>query len=71
MFVCGMEGKPFLFVQVLKPSRIWLWYSFFDGKTLLDKEPSAITASSGGSKEWRREPDRTQCGSEGLSAALL
>ena len=56
MFACGMEGRPFFFVQVLMACRIWLKYSFLDGKTLLDKEPSAITASSGGS----REPDSTQ-----------
>ena len=30
-----------------------------------------MTASSGGSMEWRREPAKTQCGSEGLSAAAL
>ena len=37
----------------------------------MDRDPSAITASSGGSKEWRREPARTQCGSEELRAADL
>ena len=47
MSACGMEGRPFFFVQVLMACRIWLKYSFLDGKTLLDKEPSAITASSG------------------------
>ena len=37
----------------------------------MDRDPSAITASSGGSNEWRREPARTQWGSEGLRAADL
>jgi len=67
MAVFGMEGKPLSFVQFFMPSRIWLWYSFLEGKTLF----AAMTASSGGSMEWRREPAKTQCGSEGLSAAAL
>ena len=71
MLDVGMEGRPFRFVQVLRPSRIWLTYSFLDGKTLLEREPSAITASSGGSKECNREPDRTQGSSEELRAADL
>ena len=71
MLACGMEGRPFFFVQVLMASFIWLKYSFLDVKTLFNKEPSAITASSGGRSEWRREPDNTQWGAEGLSAAVL
>ena len=67
----GMEGKPFLLGQFFIPSRIWLRYSFLEGKTLFKREPSAITASSGGRREWRRDPDKTQCESEGLRAADL
>ena len=38
---------------------------------MFDRDPSAMTASSGGNMEWRREPAKTQCGSEGLRAAAL
>ena len=67
----GMDGKPLRFVQFFMPSRVWFWHSFLEGKTLFDRDPSAMTASPGGSMEWRREPAKTQCGSEGLSAAAL
>ena len=67
----GMDGKPLRFVQFFMPGRIWLWYSFLEGKTLFDRDPSAMTANSGGSMEGRREPAKSQCGSEGLSAAAL
>ena len=44
---------------------------FWREKTLFDRDPSAMTASSGGNMEWRREPAKTQCGSEGLRAVAL
>lgn len=67
----GMDGRPLRFVQFFMPSRIWLWHSFLEGKTLFDRDPSAITTSSGGNMEWKREPAKTQRGSEGLRAAAL
>ena len=67
----SMDGKPLRFDQFFMPSRIWLLYSFLEGKTLFDRDPSAMMASSGGNMEWRREPAKTQCGSEGLRAAAL
>ena len=38
---------------------------------MFERDPSAITAISDGSKAWRREPERTQWGSVGLRDADL
>lgn len=49
-------------------------YSFLDGNTLLDKDPSATTACSGGNnKSARRVPerDRIQCLAPGFRQAFL
>ena len=47
----GMDGKPLRFFQLFMPNHIWLWYFFLEGKTLFNRETSAITASSVDSKE--------------------